>query len=512
MQQPQGRECQRIAPSSGSELRTLTPPTTLIRRGVNAGPLYFAVRNAKVVVGGQLAPLVRSVGSAPNLRADVLCAWLLPRLRDEAELTPYRGIVRVPAHHEVTIRADGTHTLKKLDTTIAAAPRMTAQDAAEMLREKLFAAIRRAIGSKRRVAVLTGGGVDSSAILGAMLAIARGASPREVHAIALHFAARGDDRPYMRSMADSLGILPIRVRPEEAGPHVVPCLVADGLPLYSANAALHACLLFRARELGAETVLTGVGGDDVLDGSPSYLADRAARGNILGAVRDSRTLEVFWRDPGVTQIWDFVVRPLLVRALPLSVRRARQRRVVRRRADWAGPALLAQLKRRHPVDMASRSRAPSARFEHFMGSPTLGRRDDGRGQFFALTGIEQSDPFLDEEFVRFVFSLDPSLLHVGGRGRGLLRLAMEGLVPDDVRQRLDKSRFEPAMSAMMQGAGGFQTLAPLSTMKRAGRLGLVDPAAFGRSFDRLRTNPDWGAGWTYVWPPLALEAFLASHD
>ena len=143
-----------------------------------------------------------------------------------------------------------------------------------------------------------------------------------------------------------------------------------------------------------------------------------------------------------------------------------------------------------------------------MGNPIMGRRDDGRGQFSTLTGIEQADPFLDEDLVRFVFSLPPSLLHAGGRNRGLLRMAMDGLVPDDVRYRFDKSRFEPAMLAMMRAAGGFQALAPLAEMRHTGRLGLVDPCAF-KSARAATLDPNWGQGWTYA--PPSHGSFPLAH-
>jgi len=137
---------------------------------------------------------------------------------------------------------------------------------------------------------------------------------------------------------------------------------------------------------------------------------------------------------------------------------------------------------------------------------------DFRSQLREALGSEQLDPLIDDDMIAFVSSLSPELLFHGGRTRGLLRAAMEGLVPDTVRLRTDKAHFEPAMTAAVRAAGGFEAFADLAAVPHLAELGLVEPSPFRTAFDALSRAPeDWGAGWLEVWPAIAVEAFVSRY-
>jgi hypothetical protein len=140
-------------------------------------------------------------------------------------------------------------------------------------------------------------------------------------------------------------------------------------------------------------------------------------------------------------------------------------------------------------------------------SPFLAQVCIGRAQEEAILGCVRRDPFVDDDFMRLVASLPPLALMRGNFRRGLLRDAMLGLVPDDVRRRVTKAILEPALGEMVAAAGGFGVLAHLADVRMLADLGIAEPRPFRRAFDALARDPGRGP-WTAVWPALATEDFL----
>ena len=64
-----------------------------------------------------------------------------------------------------------------------------------------------------------------------------------------------------------------------------------------------------------------------------------------------------------------------------------------------------------------------------------------------MAGLEVRHPLLDLDLVELALGLPPELAFDRRFNRPLLRHAMEGLVPDDVRLRPYKSRFDPVLVA-----------------------------------------------------------------
>jgi asparagine synthase (glutamine-hydrolysing) len=134
-----------------------------------------------------------------------------------------------------------------------------------------------------------------------------------------------------------------------------------------------------------------------------------------------------------------------------------------------------------------------------------------RGQFERVGGHLQREPFLDDDFLRFVATVPPLALMHGDYRRGLLREAMRGLLPDDLRLRETKAYFEPALSQMIGLAGGFSALEDLADVHMLADFGLIEPRSFRRHFEEVRRRP-LEVGWRRMWSILATEAFLRQYD
>lgn len=430
-----------------------------------------------------------------------LAAWVLGGPPNGAAETPYVGI---DVEHVASPSASRHRRL--------ASPSLA--DAPAFLRRALVDAVDVALAGVRRVAVATGGGLDSAVLLGLATEWAR-RTGGSAFAVSLDFGGPGDDRPHLAALERHLGCEVIRVRPEEAAPRMALLGTgADAAPIPFASMPMEVELCARARAHGADRVLSGAGGDELFGGSPHALADLALRGHPLRAVRAAGRLTGFGRPR--SPAWSWVARPLLGRFLPTPVRAWRARRGDRNAApSWAGPVARSFADEACRLSIAARQRPPRTGRERLAatrGDPHRRFLAWGRHQEEQASRVDCWDPYLDLDLAAAVTSLRQDYLLFGDRWRGLLRAAVRDLLPDSLRERTDKARFEPALQRFTEAAGGLRALLPLASARALASLGLVEPEPFGAAFERFASAPDDGLAWVALWPVLAAEAFLRGRQ
>jgi hypothetical protein len=133
-----------------------------------------------------------------------------------------------------------------------------------------------------------------------------------------------------------------------------------------------------------------------------------------------------------------------------------------------------------------------------------------RTQMEAADGLMQVDPLLDDEIVSLVASFPQHLLLFGDQQRGLFRHATRHLLPDRLRLRRDKARFESAITEMVRGAD-LPVLRDLANVRMSADLGLVEPLGYRAAFETALSAPGDTADWIGVWPVLAVEAYLRAQ-
>jgi len=439
----------------------------------------------------RLADLVR--GCAFELDVATLAARMLFDSPIEVGATPYRGIRAAYAR---------SHELPPFDV----APPRAIAEAVSALRAALEAGVAHALRGARRAAVLTGGGVDSSALLALAQAWAR-RNDATVFGTAMEFEGPGDDRPHLVALERHLGCEVIRASPEEAGRRMELFFEGvDAAPLTWPGASMEVEALARAREHGAEVVLTGVGADELFDGDPRALA-RLARRHLWSAVRSARVMRGFDAPSSPALAW--IVRPHAARVVPAVVRRWRSRRRPQTPPAWAGPTLVEAVRRHeeHRLDEGPRAQLSSPwESPHHEHLAWLRHQED------VAAGIECRQVFLERSLRSLVLTFPPEWLLHGAIRRGLFREAVRDLLPRPLVERVDKARFEGAFCRTLAAAGGFEHLRPLASGERLGALGLVEPHRFGQAFDAFERSPDDGEHWASLWPALGVEAFLRTHE
>jgi hypothetical protein len=145
---------------------------------------------------------------------------------------------------------------------------------------------------------------------------------------------------------------------------------------------------------------------------------------------------------------------------------------------------------------------------------------DGAGQALAVTHGAAFDPFMDIDFLRFLFEIDPVVLTYGHEHRGLYRLAMKGTLPETIRTRQDKGEYPSVFAAAALSANALELFDDLSSFEALTSRDLIDPRPLRPMFERWLGSvrqgerPHHVAGdecWQQVWQLLSVEAFLREH-
>lgn len=498
------------------------PGALVLARGALGGrPLYYARTDAGGwVVCSRIQPLLRAIDTKLAPDPDRLAALAMGVESPRVELTPYVGIARVAPCTAVRLRPGDAAgpTLGRMES--APRPRAplallegTPRELAVELWDRVERSVARAIGDARSVAVMVGGGVDSSGLLAAAVASARGASKPEVHALALDFDAVASDRPYLADLARALGIVPVRIDPKEAAPFYRRALVLDAQPYILTIGPMELCLFHRAKELGADVVLTGYLADETLAGEPRALSRLVVEGRPIEALRAARRMRVPWSSTPTKQMMDWVVRPLLKPFVPTWVSYAAGARWRTSSYPWAGERVEQIADELLRQTIAPRPPyTPDHRFDRLARSSLFTDYADWRGQLEATVGIVRKDPYADEDVLDLVARVPPELVTLDGLHRGLFRAAVGERIPSSIRQRIDKSWFEPAFAAVAEAAGGLRSLGDLWRPRELERLGIVNAAAFEASMAPLFRSPsssdECAVLWSHATQVLACESFV----
>lgn len=381
-------------------------------------------------------------------------AVFLAGLDEEPTGTFYRDVSRLPPGHSIAVSGrrcrvaafwapDPTRTLR-LDTDEAYA---------ERFRALFLDSVRRRLRAVGPTGSTLSGGLDSSSVTCAGRAILRERGEPPLHTFSLVFddVPACDERPYIEAVVAQGDLTPHFVR----GDRVSPLTDFDRMlwhqdePFPTPNLFMHWGMYGAARALGVRVMLEGHDGDTVVSHGTAYLAELARRGAWRRLAREvqglARNLE---RSPR-RLIWRWVVRPLL--PWP-ALRLGRALRQLGRDGPSLNPLIDRAFARRAGLEEEVRAQARrhaaasrSARAEHLwrLTRGLLPTATETGTKAAAAFGIERRFPFFDRRVVEFCLSLPPEQQLHRGWSRMVLRRAMAGILPEEVRWRGGKQDFTP---------------------------------------------------------------------
>ncbi len=434
----------------------------LARDPLGIKPLYYATQPGTFAFASECRTLLAAGFADATVRPSGLVAYLalgsVP-----APLTIYRHVESLEAGHTLSVDLAGGSPSVQAPRSYWTLPTSPIQpmpyaEAVERTHAVLLESVRRHLVSDVPLGVFLSGGVDSSGIV----ALTREARPSaEIHTCSVSFAeTEFDESAYARQVAEALGThhVDVRVTAADVAGELQRVLAHldqpsnDGINTYFVSRA--------ARQAGATVALSGLGGDELFGGYPTF-----GRMVWLG-----RLLAVAARVPGGA-------------SLPAALTLANPRSPEARLGEWllqsgaAPSAAYVGLRGVFPLSLIRRLVAPDlmAEARDELDLPRLATRaaaaaDRGLWDLtsrFELASymrhqllrdadamsmahsLELRVPFVDREVVEAILAL-PVAARSAGPVKKLLRDALP-LLPAPVRDRRDKQGFVFPFQRWMAG-------------------------------------------------------------
>ena len=415
-------------PDSGSGI--------LARDHLGGRGLHVHRSGGALAFASELPNLVAMLPRAPEpdevAVANHLAFGLVPENR-----TFHRGIEEVPPATCLQLGPDGVRGRRYWTPSHRPRRGLTASEAAARSRRLIELAVARRAAGGAETAILLSGGIDSAAVAG----VAARRLPRERRATRAYSAIfprhpETDEAPLISIIAADAGLEATGVEVEPGGmlraalPYITTWLAPPTTP----NLSFLRLLLDRAAEDGIRVLLDGEGGDALFWHSAPLLAHRLRRGRLLSAW----SLAGRFPEYGVPTTWRSRVGRLR--------RWGRERESAPAPQPWlsVSPDLL-EAEAAEPAC----GEGPSwwrHRAEGILGPGSRMVHDVTR-RSAALSGIESRHPLLDVDLIEEALALSPDLAFDRRYNRPVLRDAIAGYVPDEVRLRPYKSNFDAVVAA-----------------------------------------------------------------
>ena len=473
----------------------------LARDAFGIKPLYYAVTGAGVLVASEVRAMLASGHVAPRLDRSALASYLTFGSVSEPQ-SMIEGVRAVPAGEVVRWDADGERltTVVRLDMVESAIrPIRERAEASRVVRAALERSIDRHLVSDVPVAVFLSGGIDSSAVT-ALAAQRAGAS---LDAFTVTFAEQQfDESAVARLVARRYGLrhheIPV------GGSDLLAALPAafsamdqpslDGINTYVVSEAV--------RAHGTTVVLSGLGGDELFAGYPSFRRARAlARYARLPAPARHVAARVAARVGGLRGA---KIALGLRKGAPGDAAYLASRTLF-------GESQVADLCGEHAVASPNAPRALSVlqqvswrELTGYMRN-TLLRDSD---VFSMAHGLELRVPFVDREVASAAFAVADALKLRSGVTKPVLVDAVRDLLPTEVWNR-PKQGFVLPFADWMRGPLAADVAAALGDADALEAIGIDSRAAAGIWSGFVRGQP--GITWSRPWSIYALARWAATH-
>jgi asparagine synthase (glutamine-hydrolysing) len=486
----------------------------LARDAFGKKPLYYWTDGRELLFASEIKALL--AGGAP---AEFDVAGLPEYLAFGYVPTPrtlFRGVRRMPPASTMVADAQGVGAPRAYWDLRFPPPdevrRVSLEEAAEGVRERLDAAVRKRLMSDVPLGVLLSGGVDSGAVLA--LAARASAAPVKTFTLGFEGPAFYDERAPAARMAAHAGSVHHEavVRPEAAS--LVTTLLRHHDEPFGDSSALPTYLVAREARRHVTVVLNGDGGDETFAGYERFRAELIAH-RLPAPARAALRAAASFLPAGRTSYGTLrrIQRFARKSALPF----------LERTLAWHSffePDTLRELGRDGPIDLHDVLASYRETLARVNGASHLSRLlylnarcyllDDLLPKMDRMTmahGLEARSPFLDRELSAYAASLPDGFKRRGALGKVVLKEALRDLMPDDLLRR-PKQGFGLPLGEWFRGE-----LAPMvsDTLMDRPRLAAhlrLDTVKRLWS-EHLSGTADRGHA---LWTLLVLELWMRAHD
>lgn len=473
-------------------------------------PFYYFFDGDKFIWASEIKQILQHPQIRQKLNESMVGDYLAGNFDIPAEETLYQGIYQVLPAYSLTLQPDGMQ--KRRYWNIDPERRIRYSDDGEYAQHfsHVFEeAVRCRLRSSHPVGASMSGGLDSCSIvcLAAELYRRDGISDSglEVFSCIYEELSSCDEREYIQEVVKKYDIPVSYVCGDQIWPlsDYSPEGPPQDEPFQGPYKLLFEAALDWASGGGRSVLLTGHGGDAVAAGNPYYYAE-LLRGLKLGRLISELKQHSLIRKRAPLRLFlNYVLRPLL----PIAVRSRLE--IVLGLSGSGLPAWIEpRFARRMQLHQRLRDSRIPRRYSSFSKQRAYEQITSGwhlwwfnwLDYLFSRSGVEQRHPFFDVRLVEFALALPPEQLFQGGRTKALLRRAMDGVLPDEVRQRPEKTYLYALFDRGLKNLDGQLAFSELSAR------GYADRDRLERELQRVLRGGSGGRGG--LWLALTLEIWL----
>ncbi|MCL5271204.1 MAG: asparagine synthase-related protein [bacterium] len=486
-------------------------------------PFFYHLSGSVFAAASELKALL----PMDSVGRDIDERWIvdfLAVLQPEADATVNPSIRRLPPATTMVLTPAGMRkrVYWRLDPA-RTLPMKKDADYFEAYRELFLAAVRRRVVSTGPVGSFLSGGLDSSSIVCA----ARHMLPGDpaLHTFSAWFSdtPESDESRFIKVVLSGGRLADHWVDASESGPlsFIEETLEALDEPRLAYNYYYIWRLARAAREAGIHVMLDGFDGDTTLTHGEGLFAQWAREGRWLRLHRESKAYcalrHIAYRDPGA-YIWRYGLRPRipgpaanLARRIRASLRPARVTPEVPG-AKTRYNLIPRDVGLRHGVEERTRAMfaldPPDHKRSHLrrLESTLFPYTIESIQAVQAAFGTELRLPFFDRRLVEFCLAQPERLKMVRGKTRVLAREGLADILPDEIRQRQDKSDMSVGYRANLMK---HNRALVLDTLASPGRLAdRLDVSHVGRLLARFDAGQCTNGELMLVWRLICLKTWL----
>lgn len=417
----------------------------LARDRVGKKPLFWSRAGGRIWFASEISALLQDPEIPRDIDMAAINAYLALQYVPHP-LCAFRAIRKLPPATTMSVSADGERCRRywaldyrdRLDG-------VSEQELAEMLRERLWEATRVRLVSEVPLGAFLSGGVDSSAVVAAMA----DQVTEPVKTFSIGFGdAEFDELRYARMVAERFGTDHHEFRVDPRSESIFPRMAVHYGEPFADPSAIPSFHLAELTSRHVTVALNGDGGDESFAGYPKYaLNERLER--LLGHL------------PHASRRWSGAVADVIGDGRHRDTLRSRLSRRARtvamtaaeRHAAWSSAFDDGQLSRLLSDELKAMIREPPA--AALEAAWTEARADDRVSRMLSVDvetylpgdlltkidiatmahSVEARSPLLDHELMEFAAAVPVEMKLSGGEKKRLLRLAMRGVLPDEVLDR-----------------------------------------------------------------------------
>lgn len=487
----------------------------IARDQLGVRPLYLHRCGRTLRFAGEISHLLAMLPQRPGPDPAGVAHWIAMSRRPGTQ-TLYSGVQRLGPGEMLLLDRRGARPRRywapRFEEPLALAPEALAGE----VRTALERAVRVRLSLRAPTGVLMSGGLDSSAVAAVGAGLGRG----EVRAYSATFPDHPatDESALVAELRETLGLGGAigEVRAGGLLASAVKHLAAWQMPLAAWGDFWVLELMRAAAAEGVAIMLDGDGGDELFGPRQYLLADRIRAGHPLQALKIAGELPGAGPHVGRREVGRVLLSWGLVGALPYGVHRLGTGVLTRRQA----PRWLRRQTRRDLIasdDPAAWKRLDGPRwwgdaaYGIAYGMDEAGVYEHQRRRA-ALAGLDARHPLLDFDLVGVGLRQPPRATLDRRFNRPVLRSAVAGLLPDSVRLRPQKARFDSLIVSCLAGADAESIrrilLDPGAELRAYLDQGEMERELFGQQ--GLRESDPFGWMWR-VWRLVTAELWLRSQ-